>query len=336
MISFIICHRESEDCSKTVESVEISCHQAKIKFEIILVSGNCPSYQRNKAVEQTIYPWIYFLDNDSLVKQESIEIANQYILQNKNLAIVGGPSLLPMPNNNWQISVNSVLSHPWIVGKISSRYFSNGEIRETDESELILCNMIINKEWFNRLKGFDSSLYPNEENEFITRLKKQNDSVYYCPEMIVYRNHRKNLKEFIQQMLNYGRGRAEQIKISLSHLRLSSLVSLLFPVIFIVLLFSLLFENFEIFKESQFSYLKFLLFKINDSFFIFYFVAIFLFFSKSCKKHKSFLFYIPVIIFCCHFFYGVGIWKNLFKRGSKADKLKKWFITVRRKRYTGN
>lgn len=322
-ISFIICHRADEDCFKIIEAVKSSCLYAKVDFQIILVSGNCPSYQRNNAVEKAIYSWLYFLDNDSHLKKKTISIVKNFILENKNISLVGGPSLLPTPNTSWQFSIDSVLTYSLLVGNISSRYCSKGEIRETDESELILCNMLIKKESFENLNGFNSSLYPNEENEFMTRLKKNGEKLYYLPQMIVYRNHRKNLKAFIKQMYNYGRGRAEQIKMSFSHFRLSSLISLTFPVIFIFLLFSLFYENFVF--QNHFSILKFLLFKINDSFFVFYFGCLVLFFSRTSRKKQQFLFAIPIIIFCCHFFYGIGIWLNLFKKKTKADKIKKWF-----------
>jgi len=81
--------------------------------------------------------------------------------------------------------------------------------RNASEKELILCNLAIRKKVFEDSDGFNPSLYPNEENEFLNRLNSKKIRMVYHPLAVVFKSQRKNFFQFGKQLFNYGRGRAE-------------------------------------------------------------------------------------------------------------------------------
>lgn len=196
-------------------------------YEVIVVEGSRPSLQRNAAVHQASGDIIYFLDDDSLVKPDVLSILESHYLANPAIAAVGGPSLTPADDSLLQKAIGAVLSSLFGGGGVRNRYRQAGKVRVTDDSELILCNLSFRREMFLRFGGLDERLYPNEENELMSRLKKDGELLLYDPDLAVYRSQRSCFRAFVRQIFGYGRGRAEQMRIS-KEIKLFTLVPSLF------------------------------------------------------------------------------------------------------------
>ncbi len=181
--------------------------------ELILTAGKNPSAQRNMAVKKARGGIIYFVDDDSVANPSSVKKALEiFKRRGKKTAVVGGPALTPKSDTLLQRVFGEALSGMWASGKSGARYRKKGKERLTGEKELILCNMFVRKSVFNKLAGFREELYPNEENEFLNRMKKKGYKPVYSPDVFVLRSARRNLRGFINQCFGYGRGRARQIK----------------------------------------------------------------------------------------------------------------------------
>jgi GT2 family glycosyltransferase len=206
-----------ENLKNSLDNLKIILKNSKIEFEIITSIGLNPSAQRNQASKIAKGEWLYFLDDDSLLDSQSIEQFQLALLKFPNAVVFGGPSLLHLETkNNWQAAIQIVFNSDFGVGPLKSRYLSIGATRYSSEKELILCNMIIKSEYFAKSGGFQESLFPNEENEFLSRINKIGE-VVYSPLIIVYRNHRNNMKSFFNQMVNYGKGRTRHFLFSKSY-----------------------------------------------------------------------------------------------------------------------
>lgn len=202
------------------------------KCEILLAEGNAPSQQRNRAAEIASGDILYFLDDDSLINIENFTLCIDG-MKNPHVGVIGGPSLTP-PYNSWlQQLFGSALSSAFGSGAVHNRYRAYGEVRETTDKELILCNLAVRRSVFMDLKGFNECLYPNEENEFIERVASTGYILLHSPSMYVYRSQRKTLHAFIRQMFSYGRGRGQQTLITASY-TLTSFIPLCF-VVYLVL-----------------------------------------------------------------------------------------------------
>src|SRR2546429_72100 len=76
----------------------------------------------------------------------------------------GDPALCP-PESPALERVIALVMGSWLAfGPSRARYQAVGRLRETDEKELILCNLLARRSTLVEAGGFDEALYPNEEN----------------------------------------------------------------------------------------------------------------------------------------------------------------------------
>lgn len=183
------------------------------RFELIVAEGCAPSRQRNRAARQASGDILYFLDDDSLINPENLVLCLDS-MKDPRVAVVGGPSLTPPGDTPLQQLFGLALSSPFGSGAVCNRYRKYGKTRITTDKELILCNLAVRREVFIGQSGFNESLYPNEENEFLDRLSALGHLAVHMPSMHVFRSQRPSLRAFIRQMFNYGRGRAQQTLIT--------------------------------------------------------------------------------------------------------------------------
>ncbi|MDD2851973.1 MAG: glycosyltransferase family 2 protein [Desulfuromonadaceae bacterium] len=169
---------------------------------------------------------LYFLDDDALISPDNF-IRCGSGMHNPVIAAVGGPSITPDSDSWLQKLFGSALASSFGSGAVHNRYRQHGEPRLTTDKELILCNLAVRRSVFIDLGGFNESLYPNEENEFLERVASAGYSVLHDPCMYVSRSQRKTLKAFIRQMFSYGRGRAQQSLMTSSY-SMTSFIPLFF------------------------------------------------------------------------------------------------------------
>lgn len=227
-ITVIIPRKTNGSAEEAIQAV-LHCDYPQHLLEIIEVIGENPSKQRNIGSEAANGEILYFLDNDSLVTptlfsrivkyytgaQSSLckpgAQSSLYTDNRDTLAGVGGPNLTPATDGFLQKTFGYALASSFAHFKMCARYKPTGNMRYAGEKELILCNLSIRKETFLREHGFDESMYPNEENEFINRLVEKGYQFLYDPDAYVYRSRRNRFLGFIKQLFHYGGGRVDQI-----------------------------------------------------------------------------------------------------------------------------
>jgi len=270
------------------------------EHEVIIAEGKKPSRQRNMAAREASGDILYFLDDDALVVPDALKRIS-VCFADQNVAAVGGPSLTPPDDSIFQRSIAWALASRFGGGAVRNRYRSVGTLRDSDDRELILCNLAFRREVYLKFRGLDERLYPNEENELIDRLLKAGLRLLHDPGLIVRRSQRATLAAFIRQMKTYGRGRAEQTLISRS-LSFKAIIPALF-VIYVVLL--PLFSWFWWFNLPAFVYL----------------FAILLNMAAAAQSDGLLLaLRLPMVYTLLHFCYGAGFIAGLFSpRYSKND-----------------
>ncbi|MFZ3207812.1 MAG: glycosyltransferase [Geobacteraceae bacterium] len=182
-------------------------------FEVIIAAGRHPSRQRNGAADIAQGDMLYFLDDDSIVASDALQRGKRHF-SDPRVAAVGGPSLTPAGDSPLQKSFGLALSSALGGGSVRNRYRKTDDIRETDDRELILCNMLFRREVFLNQGGLDERLYPNEENELLARLSKDGWRLLHDPDLAVFRSQRPTFAAFARQIFGYGQGRAEQTLIA--------------------------------------------------------------------------------------------------------------------------
>jgi succinoglycan biosynthesis protein ExoA len=181
-------------------------------IEILVARGRQPSVQRNLAVREARGEWIYFLDDDSCPERGNL-VRAATLLERPDVGVIGGPALCTEGASGLERMFQEVMGSWLASGPSRARYRAVGEVRETGEKELILCNLLMRKRVFLEAGGFDEALYPNEENALMDTLRKRGVRLLYDPAFRVRRRPRRTLGAFARMVFGYGRGRAEQFRL---------------------------------------------------------------------------------------------------------------------------
>jgi len=205
------------------------------KIEILCVEGTQPSHQRNQAVREAQGEIVYFLDSDCQAQRNLFKEAVNFYQE--KVVSVGGPELTPKTDSYLQRTFGHLLSS-WL-GCFNTRYrfAAIGKPRIATEKSFILANFSIRRDIFLKEGGFNESLYPNEENELINRLKKKGYQLVYNPKAVVWKSRRETLAKFVKQIFSYGRGRMEHVLLSPFVSNLPYFIPLFFSIYLLVLIF---------------------------------------------------------------------------------------------------
>lgn len=261
-------------------------------MEVYLVYGKNPSYQRNSVVKMAKGEVIYFLDNDSLPKKDTLKRLVKH-LENPDVAIAGGPSIAPKKIDLFPFIFGKTLESVFCSGSSANRYKRSGKIRFSSEKEVILCNMVMKRQVFQKFGGLNEKLYPNEENELMEKVKHSGYKIVYDPDAYIERMPRKTLKTFIKQIFNYGRGRGEQ---TFFYPKSFSFINFI-PFFFLIYLITAFIKR-DVFLLPLFIYFVIL---IIDA-------AV-----KVIREKELRLIFLPITSFLLHIVYGIGTFYGLIK-----------------------
>ena len=259
-ISVIVPSRPDEDVSACLAALARTEYPAD-RIEVFHVTGDHPSVQRNRCAEQARGEVLYFLDSDSRIHPPSGPGARDDTLSrladalagargtaphdgrgadlSNHLSghrIAGGPSLTPPDDSPLQQAIGLVFGSAFGTGAIRARYRPLGAMRESNQLEIILCNLMMDREAFLALGGFNERLYPNEENELMDRFQRGGGRILYVPEAGVWRSQRRTWRAFVRQVFTYGRGRADQTRVNPKSLSPVLLIAAAFAVYVALLL----------------------------------------------------------------------------------------------------
>jgi succinoglycan biosynthesis protein ExoA len=279
------------------------------RIDIIVARGKQPSVQRNTALKAASGELIYFLDDDARPAPGALRRAAEHF-RRPDVQMVGGPNICP-PDAPWIEQVFAVVLSSWLAfGPSRARYAPVGQVRESSEKELILCNLIARRNILVELGGFDESLYPNEENALMDDIQKRGGKLLYDPQVVVERRPRPTLKAFTRMLTTYGRGRAEQFRL---HPTLGSALNFV-PPLFCVYLAALLLFAVVAVPRGRGDWLGGASIPLA-----LYFVCVLGQTFVSALRHglARSIAAMPLVV-ASHIFYGLGFWRGLFTRLTKS------------------
>ena len=267
------------------------------KLEILVARGKQPSVQRNTAMRAAKGELLYFLDDDSVPGSANLRRAVGRF-SDSTVQMVGGPNLCPREAPALEQAFARVLACRLAFGPSRARYASFGDVRESSEKELILCNLIARRVPMLELGGFNEALYPNEENALMDELQKRGGKLVYDPGLIVERRPRSSMKSFARMLMTYGRGRAEQFRLHPTFGSVLNLVPPLFDLYLVIAAIALMFGGWG--KLALIPLGLYLLLVIAQG----------LAMAMEARPLAS-LAATPLIVLT-HVLYGFGFWRGLF------------------------
>lgn len=270
----------------------------KNKLEIIIEEGKNPSAQRNRGILKSKGEIIGFTDDDCSMDADWLNNAIKFF-SDASVGVVGGPNLTPKDSSFLSYCFGLASSSYFGTATMSTRYEKKKVKGEVTEQNLIFNNLFVKHEIFKKGLMLNEALFPNEENEFLNRVKKNDYKLVYEPEVNVYHPRMNNFKKFARQLYGYGTGRAHQTYIQPDSFKLLYLIPTLFTLGLFIFLGSIAFQ------------IK-LLTKI-----LLLFLGIYVLLSLAIslritlkEKNLKVLPLMPLIFFIIHTSYGIGF---LFK-----------------------
>jgi len=264
------------------------------KFELIVVEGTKPSFQRNEGVKIASGEIIYFFDDDCSFPKDIFRKAMSHYQDSQTVA-VAGVSLVR--DNSPAISRAANMSLGSIFGGCTVRfkYRRIGNLCLASDKHFILCNASIRKDVYINEGGFREELYPGEENEFFRRLYAKGYKMVYDPDVIIYRNWRSKIRGYIKAIFIYGRAKVDQ------GFENYSIIDLVFfvPVIFLIYLVSIFFINNFYYRLP----------------FYFYIFLVIFFTLVEIIRNKTFVGFLLLILFpLLHISFAIGMLWGFIKK----------------------
>lgn len=267
---------------------------------------NClPAQARNKALEHVHGGIVYFCDDDVLLSSDIFDKLEDKFRQNPDVSVIGGPNLTPAGSSFFQRCCGYVLASYFATASMSARYRKIKNDFFTDERSLILCNLAMRAEVFE--KGgfrFHARVACAEENLLLSEMKSKGYTMLYSPDIVVYHERRKNLSGFAGQLFKYGRGRGQMI----AYMPLSFSMIFLVPTFFTGYLFTLPFSGWGVYMLPLGVYMCLNL----------VFSAI-----TSGKEKEAASFWVLLFLFpFCHICYGAGFLRGISEKRCRAQDRK--------------
>ncbi len=183
----------------------------KDQIEVLTPHGSAPSVQRNLAVKDAEGEYVYFLDDDCILPEDTLRIGLSTLDESKETAATGGPALTRPEAGVLETAIGDAMGS--FIGSMMTRcrHVPVGRPRRVAGEEFTLCNLLIRKDVYAAMAGLNGNLHPGEDPEFLKRINDAGHHLYYNPGMYVYRSRRKSFRELALQFCRYGAGRAQHI-----------------------------------------------------------------------------------------------------------------------------
>lgn len=174
------------------------------KVKIITAGKVSPAVKRDIGAKEAKGEYVAFLDDDAYPEKNWLSVAEK-VLEEKKVAAVCGPAITPKNSSNFQKASGLFFETIFGCGGMSYREKPAKKSFYVDDFPSV--NLIVNKKIFLEIGGFDSEFWPGEDTKFCLELTKKGHKIWYSNKLIVYHHRRKNLKEHLKQIGNYGKHR---------------------------------------------------------------------------------------------------------------------------------
>lgn len=258
-----------------------------------------PSDKRNLGVNLSLGEYIAFIDSDCLADPNWLLTAVE-CLKDESVGAVGGPNLTPLDDSLLAKCSGYIFSSFFGTGPLGqARYVCKGITREVQKNDLILCNVVVRKDAYQKAGGFDPKLYPGEEINLFSKLSDIGYKLLYSPDLIVYHKRRPLFEPHLKQIFGYGKGRGQAVR----HREDAFSYLLLIPIFFSL---GVIASPFLVLLNSLFRYLVY-------AGLLTYFILDLLFSLHITLKEKKVIIFPLLLIsfFLHHLLYGIGLLSGL-------------------------
>ncbi len=287
----------------------IKLKQQSLKnFEVLVITDKIsnsanPSEKRNLGAKKAKGEYLVFFDDDSYPNKNYFKNAFKLIKKNPNFAAFCGPCLTP-PKDNFFQKASGLVWSSWL-GSGGAGLYRNSVQASRFVNDYPSVNLIVKKNDFNSINGFNTSFWPGEDTVLcLDIIKKLNKKIFYHPSLIVYHHRRSVIIPHLQQITRYAIQRGFFVKkFPETSFKIGYFIPTLFSLYLIFYLINSLYLNNFLFKIPLYLYLAILS------------LTFFKFILTKNKLLTSILATITIPL--THIYYGILFLRGLFKKEVK-------------------
>lgn len=160
-----------------------------------------PAKKRDLAQRYAKGEILAFLDDDAYPRKDWLRKAVRHF-QRDEIAAVGGPAVTPEEDDVFQRASGAVFASKMGGGNLTYRYVPE-RLREVDDYPSV--NLLVRKDIFAMLGGFDTKYWPGEDTKLCLDItKKAGKKIIYDPEVLVWHHRRPLFLPHLRQVFNYA------------------------------------------------------------------------------------------------------------------------------------
>lgn len=176
----------------------------------IIPSGKVgPAEKRDLAMQYASGDYFAFTDDDAWPRKDWLKNA-MVELQREEVGAVGGPAVTAPNDSLMQQASGKVYESFLCSGGYTYRYLPG---KKKEDDDLPSVNLIVKREVFEAIKGFDSTFYPGEDTKLCMDIVNLGKKIIYDPEVLVYHHRRYMFKGHLKQATNYAKHRGYFAKV---------------------------------------------------------------------------------------------------------------------------
>lgn len=161
-----------------------------------------PAIKRDLGAAQARGTYLAFIDDDAYPEPSWLTVARLAFEREPRVVAVGGPAQTP-PSDPFWARASGAMFLSRFSGGFPQRYLPLPPRRYVDDWPSV--NLIVRKEAFEAVGGFDNAFWPGEDTKLCMDLvHKTNGRILYLPEMLVWHHRREGLCKHLRQVGNYG------------------------------------------------------------------------------------------------------------------------------------
>lgn len=218
--------------------------QAFKSFELLVITDKIshtpnPAQKRNLGAKKAKGKYLAFLDDDSYPDKDWLKNSHKILVKNPQYAAVCGPCLTP-PSDNLRRQASGLVWSSFLGSGGAGSYRNYvSKARFVDDYPSV--NLIVKKESFNDIGGFNTHHWPGEDTILCLDLVyKLHQKIYYHPSIIVYHHRREVILGHLKQITRYALHRGNFARI---YPKTSLKIGYLIPSAFVVYLLTLPFTH---------------------------------------------------------------------------------------------
>jgi glycosyltransferase involved in cell wall biosynthesis len=197
----------------TIDCKEVVTRFHDLNIEYIFKPNSGPGPSRNVGYARARGKYFVVFDSDCIIPSDYFETVTRQ-LESTSIDAWGGPDRAHENFTLLQRAMGYTMSSVLTTGGI------RGAKKHVGSFQPRSFNMGISKEVFEKTGGFTFDRFA-EDIEFSIRMKKMGFQVALIPDAFVYHKRRTTLRQFYNQVFNFGRGRVLVGKVHTGEIKLT-------------------------------------------------------------------------------------------------------------------